>query len=185
MEGNRIVSATFETGGTVKAAMFINASYEGGYDPARHGLLVRCLNPDPQLEWKLNHTTKPMTDGPLQMRGGDSNHAGSFSPDLADGSHRWPDGTFEPVDFARLPPPRCGPAMPFRELYQLQERISRDHVTDQQELLYFPANDPQVHRELQNGWGVSGWTRTSSGQPVTGPTRSAFSKAAAWSRTTA
>ncbi len=247
MDGNRIASATFETGETVKAAMFIDASYEGdllaaanvsyhvgrepastygeslggqwqtvswkdvyqfcrlpispyvvegdpssgllpeisphkpgakgegdyrvqaynfrmnlsdkegripfpkpdGYDPARYGLLARFLNFDPAIKWTLNYTTKPMTDGPVQMRNGDSNNAGSFSSDLVDGSHRWPDGTFEPVNFTGLPPPRRGLAVPLRKLYELREGIFQDHVTYQQGLLYFLANDPQVPKELQ------------------------------------
>lgn len=247
MEDNRIVSATFETGETIKASVFIDATYEGdllaaanvsyhvgrepratyneslggqwqeiswknvyqfcrlpispyvvpddpssgllpeisphkpggpgegdyrvqaynfrmilsdkkgriafpkpkGYDPARYGLLARFLNFDPNVTWVLNYTTRPMQDGPVQMRNGDSNNAGSFSSDLVDGSHRWPDGTFEPVSFSKLPPPRRGLTRPFRELYQLREKIFQDHVTYQQGLLYFLANDPQVPKELQ------------------------------------
>lgn len=247
MDGNRIASAKFETGETVKATMFIDASYEGdllasanvsyrvgrepastygeslggqwqtvswkdvyqfcrlpispyvvagepssgllpeisphkagakgegdyrvqaynfrmilsdkaghipfpkphGYDPARYGLLARFLNFDPVVKWRLDYTTKPMTDGPVQMRNGDSNNAGSFSSDLVDGSHRWPDGTFEPVNFSELPPPRCGLPGPLRKLYEMREEIFQDHVTYQQGLLYFLANDPQVPKELQ------------------------------------
>ena len=120
-----------------------------GYDPARYGLLARFLNCDPEIKWTLNYTTKPMTDGPVQMKNGDSNNAGSFSSDYVDGSHRWPDGTFEPVNFSELPPPRRGLTIPLRELYQLREEIFQDHVTYQQGLLYFLANDPQVPKELQ------------------------------------
>ena len=117
--------------------------------PARYALLARFLNFDPEVKWTLNYTVKPMTDGPVQMRNGDSNNAGSFSSDYVDGSHRWPDGTFEPVSFSELPPPRRGLPMPFRELYELRERLFQDHVTYQQGLLYFLANDPQVPKELQ------------------------------------
>jgi hypothetical protein len=120
-----------------------------GYDPARYGLLARFLNFDPNVEWKLHYTVQPMTDGPVQMRNGDSNNAGSFSSDLVDGSHRWPDGTFEPVNFSEMQPPRRGLAVPLGELYQLREKIFQDHLTYQQGLLYFLANDPQVPAELQ------------------------------------
>jgi len=119
------------------------------YDPARYALLARFLNFDPGIQWTLNYTTKPMTDGPVQMKNGDSNNAGSFSSDYVDGSHRWPDGTFEPLSFSATPPPRRGLTMPFRPLYQLRERIFQDHLTYQQGLLYFLANDPQVPKELQ------------------------------------
>jgi FAD dependent oxidoreductase len=120
-----------------------------GYDPDRYSLLARFLNFDPGVKWVLDCTVRPMTDGPVQMRNGDSNNAGSFSTDYVDGSHRWPDGTFEPVSFSQLPPPRRGLPVSLPELYQLRERIFQDHVTYQQGLLYFLAHDPQVPKELQ------------------------------------
>jgi hypothetical protein len=120
-----------------------------GYDPARYGLLARFLNFDPGIKWTLDYTTKPMTDGPVQMRKGDSNNAGSFSSDFVDGSHRWPDGTFEPVSFSEMPPPRRGLALPLPQLYELREKIFQDHVSYQQGLLYFLANESQVPKELQ------------------------------------
>ncbi len=120
-----------------------------GYDSTRYGLLARFLNADPGIQWRLNYTTQAMTDGPVQMRNGDSNNAGSFSSDLIGGSNRWPDGTYEPLSFSELPPPRRGLPMSLRELYELRERIFQDHVSYQQGLLYFLANDPQVPKELQ------------------------------------
>ncbi len=92
-------------------------------DPGRYALLARFLNFDPRVKWTLNYTTRPMTDGPVQMRNGDSNNAGSFSSDLVDGSHRWPDGTFKPENFTDLPPPRRGLPVPLPELYELREKI--------------------------------------------------------------
>jgi hypothetical protein len=120
-----------------------------GYDPARYGLLARFLNFDPDIQWKLDYTVRPMSDGPVQMRNGDSNNAGSFSTDHVDGNHRWPDGTFEPVSFSQVPPPRRGLPVPLSELYQLRERIFQDHGTYQKGLLYFLSHDPQVPKELQ------------------------------------
>jgi hypothetical protein len=127
------------------------------HDPARYELLARFLNYDPAIEWKLDYTVKPMTDGPVQMRNGDSNNAGSFSSDYVGGSHRWPDGTYQAVSFAELPPPRRGLPIPLRELYELRERIFQQHVTYQQGLLHFLANDPRVPAELQKrarGFGL-------------------------------
>ena len=49
-----------------------------GYDADRYALLARFLNIEPRPRWTLNYTTKPMTDGPVQMKNGDSNNAGSF-----------------------------------------------------------------------------------------------------------
>jgi hypothetical protein len=121
-----------------------------GYDPGRYALLARFLNFDPRIRWTLNYTTTPMTDGPVQMRVGDSNNAGSFSSDYVGGSYRWPDGTYEPSSFAELPPPRRGVPVPFRELYELRERIFQDHVNYQQGLMYFLATDPRVPETLQD-----------------------------------
>jgi hypothetical protein len=120
-----------------------------GYDPDRYALLARFLNFDPEVTWLLNYTVRAMTDGPVQMRNGDSNNAGSFSSDYVGGNHRWPDGTHQPVSFSELPPPRRGLPLPLPELYELRERIFQDHVAYQQGLLYFLANDTQVPGELQ------------------------------------
>lgn len=128
-----------------------------GYDAGRYALLARFLNIDPRPRWTLNYTTKPMTDGPVQMKNGDSNNAGSFSSDYVGGCHRWPDGTYSPENFSTLRPPRRGLPVPLPELYELRERIYQDHVTYQQGLMYFLANDKQVPKELQarvNAWGL-------------------------------
>jgi len=121
-----------------------------GYDPGRYALLARFLNADPRVRWTLQYTSKPMTDGPVQMRNGDSNNAGSFSSDYVGGNYRWPDGTYEPGSFAELPPPRRGLPVPFRKLYELRERIFQDHVNYQQGLMYFLANDPRVPKALRD-----------------------------------
>ncbi len=120
-----------------------------GYDPVRYALLARFLDANPQLKWTLNYTTRPMTDGPVQMRNGDSNNAGSFSTDYVGGNHQWADGTYTPVSFSQLPPPRRGLAVPLSELYQLREKIFQDHVNYQQGLMYFLANDDAVPEKLQ------------------------------------
>jgi len=128
-----------------------------GYDADRYALLARFLNIDPRPRWTLNYTTKPMTDGPVQMRNGDSNNAGSFSSDYVGGCHRWPDGTYSPENFSTLRPPRRGLPVPLHELYELRERIYQDHVAYQQGLMYFLANDKQVPKELHarvNAWGL-------------------------------
>ena len=128
-----------------------------GYDPGRYALLARFLNADPRIRWTLNYTTAPMTDGPVQMRNGDSNNAGSFSSDHVGGNYRWPDGTYEPGSLTELPPPRRGLPMPLSELYRLRERIFQDHVSYQQGVLYFLAKDPRVPQPLRdraNGFGL-------------------------------
>jgi hypothetical protein len=128
-----------------------------GYNPGRYALLARFLNADPRVKWVLNYTTRPMTDGPVQMRNGDSNNAGSFSSDYVGGNYRWPDGTYKPENHDELPAPRCGLQMTMRELYQLREKIFQDHVNYQQGLMYFLANDPAVPEALQqrvNAYGL-------------------------------
>lgn len=128
-----------------------------GYDPGRYALLARFLNYDADIKWVFNYTTEPMTDGPVQLREGDSNNAGSFSTDYVGGNYQWPDGTYEPGSFEEMPPPRNGMPVPLAELYPLRERIFQDHVNYQQGLMYFLANDPQVPqsiREKVNQWGL-------------------------------
>ncbi|WP_417847165.1 FAD-dependent oxidoreductase [Thalassoglobus sp.] len=127
------------------------------YNSGRYALLARFLNLDERVEWRLDYTTAPLTDGPIQMRKGDSNNAGSFSSDYVGGNYRWPDGTYKAGSITELPPPRRGLPVPFRELYELRERIFQDHVNYQQGLMYFLANDTQVPEELRarvSAWGL-------------------------------
>jgi hypothetical protein len=119
------------------------------YDPGRYALLARFLGFSPAVTWTLNYTTRPMTDGPVQMRNGDSNNAGSFSSDYVGGNYRWPDGTYTPGAFDELPPPRRGLPVSLPELYQIREAIFQDHVNYQLGMMYFLANDPAVPAELQ------------------------------------
>ena len=120
------------------------------YDPSRYALLARFLNADQDIEWKLNSTTAPMTDGPVQMKNGDCNNAGSFSSDYVGGNYRWPDGTYTPGSFSELPAARRGLPMALHELYELREVIFQDHVNYQQGLMYFLANDQEVPGDLQD-----------------------------------
>jgi hypothetical protein len=121
-----------------------------GYDPGRYALLARFLNFDADIAWKLTYTSRPMTDGPVQLRKGDSNNAGSFSTDYVGGNYRWPDGTYEPGSFSKLPPARRGMGMPLSTLYAVREQIFQDHVSYQQGLYYFLANDRQVPESLRD-----------------------------------
>lgn len=128
---------------------FIPFPKPSGYDPSRYALLGRFLHADPDIEWRLNYTVAAMTDGPVQMREGDSNNAGSFSSDYVGGNYRWPDGTFEAGSFTELPPARRGLPLALPALYELREHIFQEHVRYQQGLMYFLANDPQVPKSLQ------------------------------------
>lgn len=127
------------------------------YDPGRYALLERFLNFDADIRWTLDYTQTPMTDGPVQMRAGDTNNAGSFSTDYVGGNYRWPDGTYEPGSFSEMPPPRKGLPVSLSELNEIREAIFQDHVNYQQGLMYFLANDPRVPPKLQarvKEWGL-------------------------------
>lgn len=119
------------------------------YDPGRYDLLARFLNLNPEVRWTLNYTVKPMTDGPVQLRNGDSNNAGSFSTDYVGGNYQWPDGTYKPGSFKTIQSPRRGLTVSLPKLYEIREKIFQDHVNYQQGLYYFLANDPQVPEPLR------------------------------------
>lgn len=120
------------------------------YDPSRYNLLARFINMDSKIDWKLNYTSKPMTDGPVQLRVGDSNNAGSFSSDYVGGSYYWPDGTYSPDTFSSLPKPKRGLTMPFEQLYAMREKIFEDHINYQQGLMYFLSTDSRVPKSLRD-----------------------------------
>jgi hypothetical protein len=70
----------------------------------------------------------------MQLRTGDSNNQGGFSSDNIGMNYGWPTGT-----------------------YQQRETIYQDHVTYQQGLMWFLANDPEVPariRDLVAGFGL-------------------------------
>ena len=248
MKDNRIVSATMETGETIKAAMFIDATYEGdllaaanvsyrvGREP-RSAFNESLAGQWQQVSWKNVYQFCRLPDQPLR-RGGRSilrpaagNLAGQAGragrgrlpgaglqfphasleqggthslpetrrlrsrplrpagplPELRPGHrmeaqlHHQPDDRRPGADAQRrleqrgqlllglrrrqpslagwdlraglllqtaapaARPHRCPSAISI----ELRERIFQDHVTYQQGLLYFLANDPQVPKELQ------------------------------------
>ena len=120
-----------------------------GYDPGRYELLARFLNCSANITWTLDCTSKPMTDGPVKVKNGDCNNAGSFSSDYVGGSYRWPDGTYELAALNHIAPSRRGLPVPLPALYEMRESIFQAHVSYQQGLMYFLANDPQVPSALQ------------------------------------
>jgi arylsulfatase A-like enzyme len=128
-----------------------------GYQADRYALLARFLNADPRIEWRFGYTVVPMTDGPVQLRRGDCNNAGSFSTDCVGRNYRWPDGTSEAGSSADPVRVRRGLSLPLRDLYQLREEIFQDHLTYQQGLMWFLANEavvPEVIRQKMNLFGL-------------------------------
>jgi len=124
------------------------------YDASKYQLLLRYLLKKPDLKWSFSYK-----DGPFQLQNGDCNNAGGFSTDLIGGNYRWPDGHYEPGASADPSKPSTAPKISFKELYELREKLFQDHVTYQQGLMYFMANDPAVPQELRdrvNQFGLTG-----------------------------
>ncbi len=93
-----------------------------GYNRDDYGLLLRYLTSAPAdfvWDWTYRH-------GPVKLNLGDCNNAGPVSTDFIGGSNAWPDGD-----------------------YATRERIFQAHVTYQQGLMWFLANDPAVPEKLR------------------------------------
>ncbi|HYG73989.1 MAG TPA: FAD-dependent oxidoreductase [Planctomycetota bacterium] len=94
-----------------------------GYEPERYALLLRYLKAAKDLnEWSFTYK-----NGPFQLQNGDCNNAGGFSTDNIGRNYEWPEAD-----------------------YATREKIFQDHVTYQQGLMYFMANDPSVPELLQS-----------------------------------
>ena len=132
-----------------------------GYDPGRYALLARFIAAAADTPWDFSYPK-----GPLHLAAGDSNNRGAFSTDFIGGNYRWADGTYEPGAHAASLPIRRGLAVPLPDLYRLREAIFQEHVTYQQGLLYFLANDPAVPQAIRDqmaGWGLDPWEFAATG----------------------
>jgi len=91
-----------------------------GYNAGDYALLLRYLTtrPDFDWDWRYRH-------GPIKLNLGDCNNAGPISTDFIGGSSRWPEAG-----------------------YAERERIFQEHVTYQQGMMWFLANDPAVPAHL-------------------------------------
>jgi len=127
------------------------------YRADRYALLARFLHADPRIDWRMNYTVAPMADGPVQLRPGDCNNAGSFSTDCVGRNYRWPDGVYDAGSSPDSIRVRRGLPMPLHDVYELREEIFQDHVTYQQGLMWFLANEPAVPegiRQRMNRFGL-------------------------------
>jgi len=100
-----------------------------GYNADDYALLLRYLNGKPGFDWKFNYAV-----GPLKLNVGDCNSAGPFSTDFVGGSSAWPEAG-----------------------YTDRERIFQQHITYQQGLMWFLANDPGVPEAVRThvqGFGL-------------------------------
>jgi hypothetical protein len=92
------------------------------YNRDTYALLLRYLTSAPpgfEWDWMYRH-------GPIKLNLGDCNSAGPVSTDYIGGSHQWPEAD-----------------------YATRERIFQEHVTYQQGMMFFLANDPAVPGKLR------------------------------------
>ncbi len=83
---------------------------------------------------------------------GDNNNNGGFSTDNIGRSYDWPDGP------SRGEPTTPKDATYFKTLYEIREKIYRDHVDYQQGYVYFLAHDPRIPEAVRSGiapWGLT------------------------------
>lgn len=130
-----------------------------GYDPKEYALLARFIAGGGSMG--------------LSPHKGDVNNNGGFSTDNLGANYEWPDGPG--IDAAKPVPVQrhlnIDQVAYSQKLYETRERIFQDHVTYQQGLIYFLANDPQlpdaIHAKM-NQWGLTrndffdtgGWPHT-------------------------
>jgi hypothetical protein len=100
-----------------------------GYRREDYALLERYLQTDPNAEWKFTYGS-----GPVKLNVGDCNNAGPISTDFVGASDAWPDAD-----------------------YATREKIFQDHVTYQQGMMWYLANDegvPARVREFARGFAL-------------------------------
>lgn len=111
-----------------------------GYDANRYALLLRYIEAGAG-------SAPPQGDKEfrdfMQLHAGDSNNNGGFSTDNIGMNYGWPEGSYEE-----------------------RERIFQDHVTYQQGLMWFLANDHRVPEHIRTA--VSGYGLAKGNFPETG-----------------
>ncbi|HEY0944236.1 MAG TPA: FAD-dependent oxidoreductase [Opitutaceae bacterium] len=93
-----------------------------GYNRDDYALLLRYIQSAPagfEWDWTYRH-------GPVKLNVGDCNNAGPISTDFIGGSNEWPEGD-----------------------YPTRERIFQAHVTYQQGMMWFLANDTAVPEAMR------------------------------------
>lgn len=86
-----------------------------------YALLERYLNTDPAAEWLFTYKS-----GPVKLNIGDCNNAGPISTDFVGASDNWPDAD-----------------------YATREKIFQAHVTYQQGMMWYLANDEAVPERVR------------------------------------
>ncbi|MES2693699.1 MAG: FAD-dependent oxidoreductase [Verrucomicrobiota bacterium] len=106
----------------VRAAEGRTFPQPAGYKADEYALLLRYITsapPDFVWDWTYKH-------GPIKLNLGDCNNAGPVSTDFIGGSYEWPEAD-----------------------YATREKIFQAHVTYQQGMMWFLANDPAVPEKLR------------------------------------
>lgn len=94
-----------------------------GYDRGDFALLQRYLETGgPETEWIFTYRS-----GPVKLNVGDCNNAGPISTDFVYGADKWPDAGYEE-----------------------REKIFQQHVTYQQGMMWFLANDEAVPERVRD-----------------------------------
>ena len=91
------------------------------YQAEDYALLLRYIQTKPEFEWTWTYKS-----GPVKLNEGDCNSAGPFSLDYLGKNWAWPEAD-----------------------YPTRERIFQEHVTYQQGLMWFLANDPRVPESMR------------------------------------
>lgn len=91
------------------------------YNRDDYALLLRYLNTKPDFQWSWTYAS-----GPIKLNVGDCNNAGPVSLDYIGASREWPE-----ADYAK------------------REQIFQAHVTYQQGMMWFLANDEAVAPEIR------------------------------------
>jgi hypothetical protein len=91
------------------------------YNRDDYALLLRYLTTKPDFAWSWTYAS-----GPVKLNVGDCNNAGPVSLDFIGGSREWPE-----ADYAK------------------REAIFQAHVTYQQGMMWFLANDPALTPEIR------------------------------------
>lgn len=115
--GDKLVQAYNFRMWATPAATAIVWPKPAGYNRDDYSLLERYLTSAPPgflWDWSYKH-------GPVKLNRGDCNNAGPISTDFVGGANAWPDAD-----------------------YATRERIFQQHVTYQQGMMWFLANDPAV-----------------------------------------
>jgi hypothetical protein len=119
--GDREVQAYCFRMWLVKAEQGTPFPKPAGYNREDYALLQRYLETKPDFAWSWTYAS-----GPIKLNVGDCNNAGPVSLDYIGASKEWPE-----ADYAK------------------RERIFQAHVTWQQGMMWFLANDPQVAPEIR------------------------------------